>query len=187
MGSGSGGSAISIHAPHTGRDPFFSSFSISASEFQSTRPIRGATILLCAALLLRYNFNPRAPYGARPVFLQFLNLRVGISIHAPHTGRDHCVLRNPGHSQRISIHAPHTGRDRRSSSSKRLSSSFQSTRPIRGATVQPNGSVSFVGVFQSTRPIRGATLWRLVIPQRSLHFNPRAPYGARLSPPDVRG
>ena len=155
---------ISIHAPHTGRD----------SEPDSMTSIRA-------------HFNPRAPYGARPVFLQFLNLRVGISIHAPHTGRDHCVLRNPGHSQRISIHAPHTGRDRRSSSSKRLSSSFQSTRPIRGATVQPNGSVSFVGVFQSTRPIRGATLWRLVIPQRSLHFNPRAPYGARLSPPDVRG
>ena len=134
MGSGSGGSAISIHAPHTGRD----------SEPDSMTSIRA-------------HFNPRAPYGARPVFLQFLNLRVGISIHAPHTGRDHCVLRNPGHSQRISIHAPHTGRDRRSSSSKRLSSSFQSTRPIRGAT-----------------------FWVSLCSTSAGDFNPRAPYGARL-------
>ena len=34
-------------------------------EFQSTRPIRGATIELIASMADLYNFNPRAPYGAR--------------------------------------------------------------------------------------------------------------------------
>ena len=56
----------------------------------------------------------------------------------------------------ISIHAPHTGRDEHQF--------FLSERPL---------------IFQSTRPIRGATAGLPGRCGRGLHFNPRAPYGAR--------
>ena len=57
------------------------------SKFQSTRPMRGATL--------------RAGRGYAGV---------SISIHAPHAGRD-CLFRLPPFHGLISIHAPHAGRD----------------------------------------------------------------------------
>ena len=78
---------ISIHAPHTGRDwircrevgieyKFQSTRPIRGATvsnntrhtghgFQSTRPIRGATSRLTASSKASMDFNPRAPYGAR--------------------------------------------------------------------------------------------------------------------------
>ena len=124
--------AISIHAPHTGRDQFF-------------------FLYLYANLV---NFNPRAPYGARRSFhltrkdcrisihaphtgrdprKYAAQRRVSISIHAPHTGRD-CTSSSTVKSLSISIHAPHTGRDMRRFFLILTRLSFQSTRPIRGAT-----------------------------------------------------
>ena len=82
----------------------------NSSTFQSTRPMRGATICIRIASRRSICFNPRAPCGARhrlsaaffclnqfqstrpmrgatPEFpVRALNLRV--SIHAPHAGRD---------------------------------------------------------------------------------------------------
>ena len=80
-----------------------------------------------------------------------------ISIHAPHTGRDLCVLETIStvilfQSTRpirgatcglhelckpplISIHAPHTGRDMYLRDLFGFVFIFQSTRPIRGATI----------------------------------------------------
>ena len=103
---------ISTHAPHTGRDPRRrrrwdrgSDFNPRAPYgarrvqypitiqqqdlFQSTRPIRGATPFLCVVRLPRLYFNPRAPYGARLFKRLFVAKVYKISIHAPHTGRDH--------------------------------------------------------------------------------------------------
>ena len=57
------------------------------SQFQSTRPIRGATPNI-------YDNSPKFE----------------ISIHAPHTGRDECKQLT-AELKSISIHAPHTGRD----------------------------------------------------------------------------
>ena len=56
---------ISIHAPHTGRDRQMRMSGARSVTFQSTRPIRGAT---CSII------------PCRPTNV--------ISIHAPHTGRD---------------------------------------------------------------------------------------------------
>ena len=125
---------ISIHAPHTGRDKHASTktlrterfqstrpirgatsrsfLSISkVCEFQSTRPIRGATTAADSSARAFFNFNPRAPYGARP-----------------------STDKNLTGSKLISIHAPHTGRDTHRTSDIEESKKFQSTRPIRGAT-----------------------------------------------------
>ena len=124
------------------------------------------------------NFNPRAPYGARRAVGFYGSHGVPISIHAPHTGRDHQRWAVRWLLCRISIHAPHTGRDlpllrqpcRRA---------FQSTRPIRGATTWISVIVASIFAFQSTRPIRGATGLDGAAVRPSSDFNPRAPYGAR--------
>ena len=57
--------AISIHAPHTGRDDAALGFGSGNGQFQSTRPIRGATSSWLSTTVMS-----------------------SISIHAPHTGRD---------------------------------------------------------------------------------------------------
>ena len=80
---------ISIHAPHTGRDHSLNDAIDVIDEFQSTRPIRGATF---------------------PLPLSEVRVDT-ISIHAPHTGRDKLLDSAQRCAIVISIHAPHTGRD----------------------------------------------------------------------------
>ena len=154
---------ISIHAPHTGRDGLDGRVGMYVEEFQSTRPIRGATSSGSAMRRGRsINFNPRAPYGARlggcalgvyhgcisihaphtgrdAAKMQKINRDI-ISIHAPHTGRDKLSVRRIQLDADISIHAPHTGRDYPASVCSRVHGGFQSTRPIRGATRQDDGA-----------------------------------------------
>ena len=170
---------ISIHAPHTGRDVRLRDFLFVQSVFQSTRPIRGATWNLQSIVTKRLFQSTRPIRGATPYRWSHTE-RLKISIHAPHTGRD--TIRNRGYPLKplfqstrpirgatcnflyiekslyiISIHAPHTGRDAFLLASR--------SRPL---------------AFQSTRPIRGATAPRYRRRARCCHFNPRAPYGARL-------
>ena len=57
-------------------------------QFQSTRPIRGATTGAIKQAIARNHFNPRAPYGARLELVRNRLCLELISIHAPHTGRD---------------------------------------------------------------------------------------------------
>ena len=57
---------------------------------------------------------------------------------------------------------------------------FQSTLPLRGATSQLCPFSGRSG-FQSTLPLRGATLYKLSLFRGLQHFNPRSPYGERLS------
>ena len=57
---------------------------------------------------------------------------------------------------------------------------FQSTRPARGATLCRHLSERISRAFQSTRPARGATLACVHAVDLVVHFNPRAPRGARL-------
>ena len=143
-------------------------------EFQSTRPIRGATP---GPILQRRDFNPRAPYGARLQGGQLFQGRVGISIHAPHTGRD----------SSIPVDAPPPP-------------AFQSTRPMRGATenqhyagcgpghfnprapcgARPCGQLCTPACppFQSTRPMRGATYTRdIKVPEAGISIH--APHAGR--------
>ena len=147
-------------------------------EFQSTRPIRGATTLddlRGSGSLVSIHaphagrdpqdnwgaraaarFNPRAPCGARPRvhFRNIADLRV--SIHAPHAGRD--LLR-----RRCAL----------------LCGEFQSTRPMRGATSGGNrqGKNRQVSIHA---PHAGRDLLSGRDVSEGTRFNPRAPCGARL-------
>ena len=191
---------ISIHAPHAGRDPNgtqnaalyidfnprapcgarlnSADFSGHSTSFQSTRPMRGATIGTGYVVIIigisihaphagrdghggqhpaqDLDFNPRAPCGARRVPSGCWSLS-----HWDFNPRAPCGARRligrPQHIvDRISIHAPHAGRDDTVYKPPCASNPFQSTRPMRGAT--PAGtSINAIPGFQSTRPMRGAT------------------------------
>ena len=145
---------VSIHAPRAGRDAQAAVASMATDQFQSTRPVRGAT---------RHRDRRQ---GRRPVSIHApragrdmdgLHRRVGqgVSIHAPRAGRDHRHgLRR--RQDRVSIHAPRAGRDGGSGANAAHMSKFQSTRPVRGATPEPSLPRTRLS-FQSTRPVRGAT------------------------------
>ena len=102
--------AVSIHAPHAGRDRASSRRALLQGGFQSTRPMRGAT--LCGELLL---------------------CLLGVSIHAPHAGRDSGYIGFPSRSRSFNPRAPCGAR---LSGLLRCPDCgrFQSTRPMRGAT-----------------------------------------------------
>ena len=106
------GLLISIHAPHTGRDSCPQDHPPPSPGFQSTRPIRGATIIhYSLSFPSNLYFNPRAPYGARPLPSLLRHwIRTYFNPRAPYGAR------------------------LRSLSSSSVSYTFQSTRPIRGAT-----------------------------------------------------
>ena len=82
------GHAISIHAPHAGRD-----------------------LLPFRACECRSDFNPRAPCGARQTGERFAPQRLNFNPRAP-CGARRIDRRLSRRSWRISIHAPHAGRDR---------------------------------------------------------------------------
>ena len=166
---------ISIHAPLAGRDRrcprskfyqhYFNprapcgarqngkKYGNTRRPFQSTRPLRGATLPRSPQLPSRHHFNPRAPCGARlshdifsdrsALFQSTRPLRgatengrelvaeVQISIHAPLAGRDQVVFL-------FFLHPP----------------LFQSTRPLRGATMQ-HGTRHFCSPISIHAPLAG--------------------------------
>ena len=148
-------SAISIHAPHTGRDPVGYTDNSPLKLFQSTRPIRGATV------------------GARRI-----NRRSHISIHAPHTGRDMSDFTFLAYSSRFQSTRPIRGATCWAAA-RGGTYRFQSTRPIRGATTQILRMRYHTPYFNPRAPY-GARRHKAdadgnICPD----FNPRAPYGAR--------
>ena len=123
---------VSIHAPHAGRDMLckgeleiqheFQStrpmrgatngvvLNAEDKEFQSTRPMRGATCLPAVRTFLLSSFNPRAPCGARRCALRGSLLGGGFQSTRPMRGAT--ADPRPAHQLTdVSIHAPHAGRD----------------------------------------------------------------------------
>ena len=103
------GNDISIHAPRAGRDPAIPQVEIKEDTFQSTRPVRGATLSLSVVTAATLFQSTRPVRGATPP-RYYDKLYDVISIHAPRAGRDdpqgHIAARVG-----ISIHAPRAGRD----------------------------------------------------------------------------
>ena len=146
---------ISIHAPRAGATIPPYSLSIAAL-FQSTHPVRGATIHQARGGARNLHFNPHTPCGVRRQRCGHAQRRGAISIHAPRAGCDggrmrtsasprnfnprtpcgvrHRPPRSSGPYLAISIHAPRAGCDPNLSFSQMSSMLFQSTHPVRGAT-----------------------------------------------------
>ena len=146
--------------------------------FQSTRPMRGATV----------------PPGYGPT-------DVLVSIHAPHAGRDllmGCKTRQWGcfnprapcgarqgltarkHlSQQVSIHAPHAGRDTDHRADLYRSQRFNPRAPC-GARRSARGGRHYRRRVSIHAPHAGRDAALREKIDRATGFNPRAPCGARL-------
>ena len=126
-------------------------------RFQSTRPIRGATTN-CSTPSMRLDyFNPRAPYGARPIYTS-----------SPYSAATDFNPRAPYGARLIVSH-----------DGSRVLYEFQSTRPIRGATLLLFCS-RYPFDISIHAPHTGRDLRRVSrLFDKLRYFNPRAPYGAR--------
>ena len=173
-----GGDSISIHAPRAGCDQDACAGVDQHRVFQSTHPVRGATLREAVEKQTEYisihapragcddggpgfspsicYFNPRTPCGVRP-------------------GRHAADWASPRHFN------PRTpcGVRLKGGVGKTVTAVFQSTHPVRGATlVLPDDGRQIE--FQSTHPVRGATIWPRRWPQ-SFQFQSTHPVrGATL-------
>ena len=125
------------------------------SEFQSTRPVRGATPELDQNKH-RVLFQSTRPVRGATLLCSCGHPLYGISIHAPRAGRDSDCVAVDTHVECISIHAPRAGRDCRRFSSRRNTDNFNPRAPC-GAR---------------------RTHWSTMTASQP-NFNPRAPCGAR--------
>ena len=124
---------ISIHAPREGRDPWRGETNIWRWNFNPRAPRGARRNGRARHLARRDHFNPRAPRGARPSCHRLRWHRTYFNPRAPRGAR---LAGEPVTYARAV---------------------FQSTRPARGATKLTSGQVPFTKKFQSTRPARGAT------------------------------
>ena len=126
------------------------------ARFQSTRPVWGATLRLPPEVISPSSFNPRAPCGARRTIDHIRHSLTLVSIHAPRMGRDLWGVANPRQHDRFNPRAP-CGARLRDDLAGPEAFMFQSTRPMRGATCYYKQTHYAIRTFQSTRPMRGAT------------------------------
>ena len=136
--AGADGINISIHTPHAGSDRGLRSRQGRPLRFQSTLPMRGATI----------TFPP-------VVAVLFI-----ISIHTPHAGSDAARKLAPFSDSNFNPHSP-CGERRLSWSTAYQPTEFQSTLPMRGATmpaliVRPFQAISIHTPHAGSDPIAKA-------------------------------
>ena len=169
--------------------------------FQSTHPLRDATKHKNGYIHIIAYFNPRTPYGMRLRFIEFINKRIIISIHAPLTGCDAPDIHDCCNDLRFQ--STHPLRDATKFEAYKLRRElFQSTHPLRDATKKLTSGIT-LAIFQSTHPLRDATAGVLNSASASgisihapltgcdtnfinavvtfFNFNPRTPYGMRLN------
>ena len=145
---------ISIHAPLTGSDGYIGLPLMQLPGFQSTLPLRGATV------------------GASR-----RTSNASISIHAPLTGSDSKLRRHYYHTK-ISIHAPLTGSDEYPYTPPLNVPNFNPRSPYGERRVLLRWLLEPFQ-FQSTLPLRGATFGGANGKHIDANFNPRSPYGER--------
>ena len=137
--------------------PKFTILSINKLIFQSTHPLRDATLYWFFGAFNSFYFNPRTPYGMRPSLpFWIINLSIFQSTHPLRDATVHCTLLI--NSIMISIHAPLTGCDTIGAITPIFLITFQSTHPLRDATVDIMNFHMETKKFQSTHPLRDATL-----------------------------
>ena len=146
--------------------------------FQSTRPLRGATVEPKAVTASKLAFQPTRPLRgatrwstapkAKAVFQPTRPLR-GATITS--------ILIQSWYN--ISTHAPLAGRDKVFGDSSGQPVEFQPTRPLRGATTHQNFIAIVSSNFNPRAPCGARREWYLPRYDRR-NFNPRAPCGARL-------
>ena len=153
---------ISIHAPLAGCDLTSRRQARSSCVFQSTHPLRGATVSEPLDVVIPKFQSTHPLRGATPPAAMTFILCT-ISIHAPLAGCD-SFCASSFHRENISIHAPLAGCDRARALLLGLRDDFNPRTPC-GVRRQSDGC-----------------------DERGRDFNPRTPCGVRLRPePQKRG
>ena len=124
--------------------------------FQSTLPLRGATMVPPPFGRGHHDFNPRSPYGERP---HSQNAEIG--------------------TRKFQSTLPLRGATVKCGGSK-TTNLFQSTLPLRGATRRPKYYNLFGGISIHA-PLTGSDLAGQIFFRIFEYFNPRSPYGERQS------
>ena len=192
--------SISIHAPCTGSDPiatrrvspylYFNPRSLygerlgttgqkaEETPFQSTLPVRGATLADVRVNVHGGDFNPRSLYGERRGAIKIFNDAIEFQSTLPvrgATARTRFVLFTAHHFNPRSLYGERPGRRADLCPAKR---DFN-PRSLYGERRIDSALMVTTPVFQSTLPVRGATgspCGRLCA---AGHFNPRSLYGER--------
>ena len=147
--------SISIHAPLAGCDDANNTGCIWPKLFQSTHPLRGATVLVGVGLLVGR-----------------------ISIHAPLAGCDNRQQRTRRQTKYFNPRTP-CGVRRAEQGKPLLLIEFQSTHPLRGATLIALSREAPTAISIHA-PLAGCDQFRCRYCARPPHFNPRTPCGVRL-------
>ena len=142
--------------PMRGATAMICSLDISR-EFQSTRPMRGATAQRVILGKTEFEFQSTRPMRGATKVSGYADLEdYSISIHAPHAGRDRQFSFLILQDLPISIHAPHAGRDDPAVLGFFPPPDFNPRAPCGARRRWPPCSRRS-RKFQSTRPVRGAT------------------------------
>ena len=147
---------ISIHAPRTGSDQLYELGMLSPTQFQSTLPARGATLLMPFTAMLA-------------IFQSTLPARGATACEAVQVAAM-CVFQST---------LPARGATRKLLATLSARSHFNPRSPHGERPLNAYG-ITETKAFQSTLPARGATYRAKTTAARMKHFNPRSPHGERL-------
>ena len=191
---------ISIHTPLAGSDAPAKGTKVRCGKFQSTLPLRGATIATDRCHCSRKYFNPHSPCGERPaetirrqaIALQFqstLPLRGATSLRSGRPSPNYFNPHSPcgerptppctaSMTSNFNPHSPCGERPRRSSGVRR-SAWISIHTPLAGSDVPHAHGGKDTVPFQSTLPLRGATSTPRGSNWETKYFNPHSPCGER--------
>ena len=127
------GLPISIHAPLAGSDHARPVDAPFQPVFQSTLPLRGATVV-AAELGTCYQFQSTLPLRGATLRIRHIRIHNGISIHAPLAGSDHFRTGQVFSGYYFNPRSP-CGERHRLITGMETCLEFQSTLPLRGATI----------------------------------------------------
>ncbi len=190
---------ISIHAPRGGSDDFYNP-KFAHLGISIHAPRGGSDQKRSRKGRREYHFNPRSPWGERPVgleiYLSFVEFQSTLPVGGATVPVPPCSNPSPYFNPRSPW-----GERLRHYESAQILNKFQSTLPVGGATLIAR-HYSNVDVFQSTLPVGGATQDtpdagdgrpisihaprggsdRPGRPEKrnKRYFNPRSPWGERL-------
>ena len=193
---------ISIHAPRAGGDGTTARGWAMRSTFQSTPPVRGATIPIIISIwsirpfqstppvrgatmrdwmwTALYEFQSTPPVrGATISGRRMLPLDFYFNPRPPCGGR-HVKIIAEAHASEFQSTPPVRGATRSARSENALEPEISIHAPRAGGDedVLQRAIISYA--FQSTPPVRGATFVRSIGKSAGHYFNPRPPCGGRL-------
>ena len=135
---------------------------------------------LCVIDKVVSSFNPRPPWGGRPLSCDLPSTYQYISIHALRGEGDKVKYAIVGYLPKISIHALRGEGDKSIADEFFENNQFQSTPSVGRATFSAVDSFSAYKQFQSTPSVGRATNRIVITPCNRCNFNPRPPWGGRL-------